>query len=88
MTNDVVVGKVMRGKKQDGSPAAYFDVLLYEVTKYGELTQIGETTIGEGKKAVTIPKFKISAVVRIAESSLQKMASGQSKMCNVYCTFP
>lgn len=80
-TEDYVHGRVFRGKKLDGSPAAFFDVLIYETDKDENPVQIGEVVLANKKK---MPKYKIRRSYRIAESSLMKVAAGESKSCNVY----
>lgn len=78
---DILAGKVTRGKKKDGGKAAYFSIMLFEIDpKTMQPKVIGEVEI-KGKK---YPKHRILRTFRVAESSLLKVANDDQKSCNLY----
>lgn len=82
---DIVAGRFFRAKKNDGTPAKFFYIALYEVdAKTGQPIQNGVKKIGTGKDAKEYPQFKIAKFYRIAESSMMKVATDEAGACNVY----
>lgn len=82
---DFIQGTVFRGHKKDGTPAKFFTLALFEVDpKTEQPIVIGQKTIGKKQ----YDKHRIVRSFRIAESSLLKMASGESKSCNIYYSLP
>lgn len=77
---DLVVGKLLRGKKKNGDKAKYFSLMFFEVDEKGELVTDGTIKIN-GKE---YPKHKIVKSFRVAESSLLKVAADDQKSCNIY----
>lgn len=78
---DVVIGKLFRGKKKDQTPAKYFALSLYSVDSKGQVEQAGTWKGDNGKE---YPNYKLSAILRIPESTLLEVATGKRKSCNVY----
>lgn len=90
---DSVVGKVTRGTKlqaeKDGKgeivwrevPGKFFTINLFETDCNGEPKITGEYVNAKGEK---LPKHNINRVLRVAESSFLKVATGEARSCNVY----
>lgn len=82
---DIIAGRFFRAKKNDGTPAKFFYIGIYELdAKSGEPIQTGTKKIGTGKEAKEYPQFKIAKFYRIAESSMMKVATDEAGACNVY----
>lgn len=87
---DHVQGKVYRGKKWDPKTQTFvdgkfFNLALYLIGEDQEPIITGTRTIErKGKAPMTVPKYTLAKVFRIAESSLLKVAAGESKSCNIY----
>lgn len=87
---DHVQGKVYRGKKWDAEgqkfvDGKFFNFALYIIGEDGEPVVYGEKVISrKGKPDLKVPKYQLAKVFRVAESSLMKVAMGESKSCNVY----
>lgn len=72
----------MRGKKYNGEPAKFFNVMVYETNpKTEEPIKESEITLDDGTK---VPRYKVKRWYRIAESSLLKVAANEAKSCNLY----
>lgn len=77
---DLVVGKLLRGKRKDGSKAKYFTLMFFEIDEKGDLVTDGTVKVN-GKE---YPKHKIVKSFRVAESSLLKVAADDQNSCNIY----
>lgn len=78
---DIVVGFVKRIKKADGSDGKLFQIFLYEIDDKKQPIVDGSWVDQKGEKH---PKYKINGVLTVAESSLMKMAAGETKRCHIY----
>lgn len=79
--DDILAGKIVRGKRKDGSAGKYFKIMLFEIDPETMKPKvIGETKIGDK----TFPKHRILRSFRVAESSLLKVATDKQSSCNVY----
>lgn len=83
---DSVQGKVYRGKKWDVEKkkfveGKFFNLALFEIDASGQPIVVGKVTLKNGEEA---DKHRIVKVFRVAESSLLKVANGESKSCNIY----
>lgn len=79
---DIVAGKVKRGTKKDGTEAKFFNLYIFELDRKTKQPKV----IGEwkGKDGKMYPKYRIITVLRVAESSFLKVATGKQTMCNIY----
>lgn len=78
---DIIAGFVNRGQKQDGSAAAFFQVVCFALDVDGLPIKDGTWKDNDGN---THARHKVARVYRIAESSLMKMAAGETRRCRLY----
>lgn len=80
---DMVVGFCMNGKRNDGTPARFTLIYVYLLDpETKKPIPTGEKwTDSDGNEH---DQYKIGAVFRIADSSLEKVKDGQSRKCNLY----